>query len=207
MYNFFTLLVYLIILISSEGFWRWSRFTFLPKLATKEIRHVNKSLYIFKLTNKLGKIVWFVLFFQLHIKSQERLCRSRIMKRFNIFYGGTKVKGNRDASFRRAVNTEGARGDSCPPPKFWTHQPGWGEQIVPTTLLLACRPRIFRPSSGPAVLLQNQCVATACRNRISMANPILAPVLLAFFVPIEMPGTVQWNLGQTPFLKIKVATM
>ena len=86
--------------ITQNVFKRWSRCTFLPKLATKEIRHVNKSLYIFKLTNKLGKIVWFVLFFQF----------SRIMKRFIVFYGGTKVKGNRDASFRRAVITEGARG-------------------------------------------------------------------------------------------------
>ena len=99
--SFLTLLV-LIILISSEGFRRWSRCTFLPKLATKEIRRVNKNLYIFKLTNKLGKIVRFVLFYQLHIKIQEMLRRSRIMKRFNIFYGGTKVKGTRDASFGRA---------------------------------------------------------------------------------------------------------
>ena len=54
------------------------------------------------------------------------LCLPTITKKFNIFYGVTKVKGNRDASFRRAVKTEGARGDSCPrpppPPKFLTHQ-------------------------------------------------------------------------------------
>ena len=67
---------------------------------------------------------------------------------------------------------------------------------------ITTRLRIFRPSYGPAVLLQNQCVATACRNRISIANPILAPALLAFFVPVEMPGTMQWNLGKSPFLEV-----
>ena len=135
------------------------------------------------------------------------LCHSTITKKFNIFYGVTKVKGNRDASFRRAVKTEGARGDSCP-------RPPPPSQVFDTSVNpnstrvrgadcahhITPRPRIFRPSYGPAVLLQNQCVATACRNRISIANPILALALLAFFVPVEMPGTVQWNLGKTAFL-------
>ena len=84
------------------------------------------------------------------------LCRSRIMKRFNIFYGGTKVKGKRDASFRRAENTEGARGDSCPPPQVFDTSVNpvstrVEEEIVPTILLVATRPdfqTLLRPCSS-----------------------------------------------------------
>ena len=53
----------------------------------------------------------------------------------------------------RAVGTVGARGVQFPPPRFWQKRCltlfQSREQIMPTTLLLAPLPRIFRPSYGP----------------------------------------------------------
>jgi hypothetical protein len=83
----------------------------------------------------------------------------------------------------RAVGTKGPGGDRPPPPFILTNEitlSQQGVQIMPTTLLLAPPPLIFRPSYGPAVatVYRPLCVAT---DTVGQKTEKKAVILLLFF--------------------------